>query len=91
MKGDYEAAVDLLLKPRAESASREAMLGKMRQVWSETKDAQKALEQIEKKHMGEAKVLKFLCSKERDFLGAISTIPRTRLRILRFLKNSFLR
>lgn len=52
----------------------------MRSVWAETKDAKSALEQLEKKHMGEAKVLKHLCGKERDFLGAISTIPRiTRL------------
>jgi len=80
LKADYENAVDLLLKPRAESTSREAMLGKMRSVWAESKDAKSALGELEKKHVSEAKVLKHLCGKETDYLGAISTIPRvTRL------------
>ena len=80
LKRDYEKAVDLLLRPRSESASREAILGKMRKVWEETKDAKLALNQMDKKHMGEAKVLSHLVKSERDFLGAISNIPRvTRL------------
>ena len=52
----------------------------MRSVWAESKDAKSALGELEKKHVSEAKVLKHLCGKETDYLGAISTIPRvTRL------------
>ena len=64
-----------LFKPREESKRRD-FLSEMRKIWSETKDASRALDALQKKHINEGKVLQALVRNPTDYLGAISQIPR---------------
>ena len=76
--GNYETAIDLILKPR-ESDTLEPMK-KARKVWSEEKDAEKALgilRSARKDRSIEGKLLFNLSKKHKnDFVGTLEGLPR---------------
>merc|ERR1712227_418171 len=76
--GNYNNAIDLILKPR-DSETLEPMK-KARKVWSEEKDAEKALgilRSARKDRSIEGKLLFNLSKKHKnDFVGALEGLPR---------------
>ena len=82
LKKNYEQAINLLLKPRQESSKKADLLGRMREMWSKTKDPVKCLEQLRNKGRGipEGQILSLLAKRPGDYLGSLSALSRnTRL------------
>lgn len=80
LKGDWGAAVDLILKEKNEDNDR---IKEARRVWAEEKDAKKALKLFPRRCVGERAILGFFAKTGRvnDLLGAVTSIPRN-LRLL---------
>ncbi|OWA50274.1 Pseudouridylate synthase 7-like protein [Hypsibius exemplaris] len=74
LKSDWTAAVELIMRPRDGDNE---VLAKCRKIWAETKDAEKALRPIGRRHCIEADLLQgLLKSHEKDPFGAIQRIAR---------------
>ena len=75
LKENYAGAVDLLLKPREESA-RNSFLTETRKIWAETKDANAALDKLPRKYCNEGRVLFGLKDNPNDYVGALGRLAR---------------
>ncbi|CAF0783295.1 unnamed protein product [Brachionus calyciflorus] len=76
IKNDIKEAIDLILKPRSQNFEKRE-IKKAREVWSETKDAFKALTHIQYINCLEKFLLNGLTkSTKNDYLGAFQFIPR---------------
>ncbi|ORX91128.1 pseudouridine synthase, partial [Basidiobolus meristosporus CBS 931.73] len=73
--GNWEKAVDLILMPREGETG---TIAEARQQWASTRDPSLVVSLFPKRCVAEVKVLSTLAQngRRRDFLGAISTIPR---------------
>jgi len=75
LKENYAGAVDLLLRPREESA-RNSFLTETRKIWAETKDANAALEKLPRKYCNEGRILFGLKDNPNDYVGALGRLAR---------------
>ncbi|XP_076336847.1 pseudouridine synthase 7 [Tachypleus tridentatus] len=78
VQGDYKGAIELILKPRGVE---DANLAACRKLWWETRDASKALRQLQRKSTIEGHLLQGLVAHgPNDLVNALNFIPRnTRL------------
>ncbi|CBY37611.1 unnamed protein product [Oikopleura dioica] len=75
LKENYAGAVDLLLRPREESA-RNSFLTETRKIWAETKNANAALDKLPRKYCNEGRVLFGLKDNPNDYVGALGRLAR---------------
>ncbi|TPX49806.1 hypothetical protein SeMB42_g00594 [Synchytrium endobioticum] len=75
VKGDWSAAVDLILMPRA---SDDAEVSKARNVWKEKRDANQALKLFPNWYVAERAVLQYFVDKKniKDCANALSAVPK---------------
>ncbi|XP_013787304.1 pseudouridylate synthase 7 homolog [Limulus polyphemus] len=78
VQGDYKGAIELILKPRG---IEDANLAACRKLWWETRDASKAIRQLQRKSTIEGHLLQGLVAHgPNDLVNALNFIPRnTRL------------
>lgn len=85
LSSKFGQACDMILQPRKESEQNHPQHeAKAQQIWTETKNAEKAFAEIRQKHSIEGKLLDGLCKHgSKNFLEALRAIPRnTRLMYL---------
>lgn len=73
LKGDWEEAVDLILRPKPEDSS---YIQEARKLWVDSKDAKAALAKFPRRCIAERSILTCFMKKDRqtDFLGAMQSV-----------------
>jgi len=79
VQGDYECAVENLVGNPFEGEPEDEY--KARQVYSDTKDPEKALKYMPKNLVYERRVLKYLKNNPGDYIGAMSVLPSSLLKL----------
>ena len=75
LRGEYEAAAELILKPRASDSDTDCV--QARSTWQTTRDPLKAMMLFPPKLVVERQLLQGLVRAPRDFRGAVYGLPRT--------------
>ncbi|XP_042905164.1 pseudouridylate synthase 7 homolog [Parasteatoda tepidariorum] len=74
LKGDWAHAIDLILTPKPEDVDD---LSSAKKIWYETKNADKALENLKRRNGIEGKLLSGLaCNNKKDLVNSLNTVPR---------------